>query len=79
MPRPVEPLAQIPWDEIESELGHGTSVVLKCVIGVVVRWLVRPAMAHKGGLSDTEARSADIARSGGFDRGIGKIGEADVA
>ena len=40
-PRPAEPLAGIPWDEIANELGPATGVVLMCVVGVVVRWLAR--------------------------------------
>lgn len=52
LPRPREPLARIPWDEIEAELGAPTSLVLMCVAGVVVRWLVRFQNARGGGDSD---------------------------
>ncbi len=38
-PRPREPLAKVPWDEVETELGHEAGVVLMFVLGIVVRWL----------------------------------------
>ena len=40
-PRPREPLGLIPWEEINTELGGPTAVVLRCVLGIVIRWLAR--------------------------------------
>ncbi len=78
-PRPAEPLARVPWDEVESELGLGTSTVLKCVIGVVVRWLVRSGTADRGRLADGEARSAETAESACCETEIASISAADAA
>jgi len=58
-PRPREPLARIPWDEVETELGTSSCVVLMCVVGMVVRWLARSRGVREGGLRGGEARSAD--------------------
>lgn len=57
--RPRDPLALIPWDEVESELGTPTSVVLVCILGVVMRSLARSRAARRVPLSDGPARSAD--------------------
>ena len=42
-PRPHDPLARIPWDEIQQEYGVGPSmsIVMMCVARVVVRWLAQ--------------------------------------
>ena len=39
-PRPQEPMARVPWDEIGSEFGEENAVMLACVLGLVVRWLI---------------------------------------
>ena len=54
-PRPAEPLALIPWDEIGNELGPATGVVLMCALGVVVRWLARPGGGQGGALADGDS------------------------
>ena len=41
--RPREPLEKVPWDEVSAELGAETVVVLRCVVGVLVRWWVASA------------------------------------
>ena len=73
--RPREPLASIPWDEVESELGAPTSVVLMCVMGVVVRWLVRSSSAHGGALMNGLPRSAENELTASHQREIPPISE----
>ena len=38
-PPRTRPLSQLPWDEISTELGPQTALILRSVLDVVVRWL----------------------------------------
>ena len=53
-PRPREPLAQVPWDEIETEMGASATVVLSYVVAVVVRWLVRSDSGRRRGSTEAD-------------------------
>ena len=78
-PRPLEPLGFVPWDEIESELGLPTSVILKCVAGVLVRWLLASDITHRGSLTTAEARSAVAQSTARSDRETPAISGSGVA
>ena len=60
-PKPHQPLSQVPWDEVDSELGAQTRVVLAYVFGVVLRWLVQSGRSPSRALTDDPERSAEEA------------------